>query len=117
MGHAKDKLASGFADPPEETKPWCYWYWLNNEVSEEGITKDLEAMKHTGIKAAMIGNIEGGGPVKMFSPEWYRLTSQALAEAGRLGIKIYMFNAPAWSQNGGPWIKPEQSMRRVSWNE
>jgi hypothetical protein len=111
------ELASGFLNPPEETKPWCYWYWLNNNVTEEGITKDLENMAHVGIKLAMIGNIEGGGPVKMFSPEWYRLTRHALAEAHRVGVEIMMFNAPGWSQTGGPWIKPEQSMRRVIWNE
>lgn len=28
-----------------------------------------------------------------------------------------MFNGPGWSQSGGPWNKPEQSMRRVTWNE
>jgi hypothetical protein len=110
-------LEEGFRNPTEETKPWAYWYWLSNDVTEEGITKDLEAMKHTGIVRAMIGNIEGGGPVKMFSPEWYRLTRHALKEANRLDIDLFMFNAPGWSQSGGPWIKPEQSMRRVIWNE
>lgn len=114
---ATDSLEKDFAAPPENLKPWCYWYWLENDVTEDGITKDLEAMKNTGIQAAMIGNIEGGGPVKMFSPEWYRLTRHALKESYRLGIDIYMFNAPGWSQSGGPWIEPEQSMRRVIWNE
>jgi hypothetical protein len=40
-----------------------------------------------------------------------------MAEGARLGVDIYMFNSPGWSQSGGPWIKPEQSMRRVIWNE
>jgi len=112
-----DDLEAGFRDPPETTKPYCYWYWLNGDVTKEGITKDLEAMARAGIKQAMLGNIEGGGPVKMFSPEWYALTRHALKEAARLGVGIMMFNAPGWSQSGGPWIKPEQSMRRITWNE
>jgi hypothetical protein len=110
-------LEDGFKNPPEETKPWCYWYWLNNDITKEGATKDLEAMAKVGIKRAMIGNIEGGGPVKMFSTEWYAITQHALKEANRLAVELLMFNAPGWSQSGGPWIKPEQSMRRVSWNE
>jgi len=110
-------LDEGFRNPPEETKPWCYWYWLNNDVAKEGITKDLEAMAGVGIKRAIIGNIYGGGRVKMFSPQWYALTRHALKEANRLSVDLLMFNAPGWSQSGGPWIKPEQSMRRVAWEE
>jgi hypothetical protein len=106
-----------FANPPEESKPWCYWYWLNNHISKDGVTKDLEAMHKAGIKLAMIGNIEGGDGVKMFSPEWYEITRHALSEAKRLSLEIMMFNGPGWSQSGGPWIKPGQSMRRVAWHE
>lgn len=112
-----DQLKTGFQNPPEETKPYCYWYWLNGDITADGVTKDLEAMARAGIKQAMIGNIEGGEPVKMFSPEWYALTRHALKEASRVGIGIMMFNAPGWSQSGGPWIKPEQSMRRITWTE
>ena len=110
-------LDETFANPPDESKPWCYWYWLKNNISKEGVTKDLETMNKVGIKLAMIGNIEGGGPVKMFSPEWYEITRHALKEANRLSIELMMFNAPGWSQSGGPWITPEQSMRRVAWTE
>ncbi|MCP4450413.1 MAG: hypothetical protein GY809_03055, partial [Planctomycetes bacterium] len=103
LGNPYEALDSGFVTPPEETKPWCYWYWLNNDVSKEGVTKDLEAMARVGIKRAMIGNIEGGGPVKMFSDEWYDVTHHALREANRLGVEVMSFNAPGWSQSGGPW--------------
>ncbi len=120
--HAGD-FEKGFQHPPEETKPWCYWYWLNNEVTADGITKDLENMAEVGIKLAMIGNVHTDlesakpGNVKVFSPEWYALTRHALREAHRVGVDIYMFNAPGWSQTGGPWVEPDQSKRRVIWNE
>ena len=35
----------------------------------------------------------------------------ALRTAGDLDIEIGIFNCPGWSQSGGPWVKPEQSMR------
>ena len=35
-------LEAGFANPPQATKPWCYWYWFNDNISKEGITHDLE---------------------------------------------------------------------------
>jgi hypothetical protein len=54
---AKDSLVQQFQNPPEETKPWCYWYWYKSDISREGITKDLEAMKKAGIRLAMIGKI------------------------------------------------------------
>ncbi|MCX6997368.1 MAG: glycosyl hydrolase, partial [Kiritimatiellaeota bacterium] len=114
---AADELATRFRNAPDETKPGCYWYWLNGDITADGITKDLETMAKVGIKRAMIGNIEGGGPVKMMSPEWMGLTRHALKEAARVGVEIMMFNGPGWSQSGGPWIKPEQSMRRVTWTE
>jgi len=112
-----DELRTLFHDAPDETKPSCYWYWLNGDITADGITKDLETMVRVGIRRAFVGNIEGGGPVKMLSPQWYALTRHALNEAARLGVEIMMFNAPGWSQSGGPWIKPEQSMRRVTWTE
>jgi hypothetical protein len=40
---ASDPIESGFADPPEQTRPWCYWYWISDHLSKEGITRDLEA--------------------------------------------------------------------------
>jgi hypothetical protein len=118
---AADSLEQQFRNPPDSMKPYCYWYWLNGDITKDGITKDLEAMAKVGIQRAMIGNIQEDpkkiGPVKMFTPEWYELTRHALKEAARVGVDISMFNAPGWSQTGGPWIKPEESMRRIAWNE
>jgi hypothetical protein len=122
-----DNLNETFERPAEETKPWCYWYWLDEDISKEGITKDLENMAEVGIARAMIGNVTKPARtdnakgevarVKVLSPEWRELKMHALREAKRVGVDIYFFNGPGWSQSGGPWIKPEQSMRRVIWNE
>jgi len=112
-----DPLESGFAHPPEPTKPWCYYYWISDNISKEGITRDLEAMARVGIGEVLIGNIflddVPAGKIKVLSPEWWDLVEHAIREGGRTGINIGLFNCPGWSQSGGPWIQPEQAMRYV----
>lgn len=111
-------LEESFQNPPESTRPAIYWYWMNEHVSKEGITKDLEAMARVGIGEVFIGNIyEGGTPgkLKTLSPEWKECMQHAIKEGTRLGIDISLFNSPGWSQSGGPWVKPEQSMRYLTY--
>jgi hypothetical protein len=112
-----DPLESGFANPPDQAAPWCYYYWISDNISREGITKDLEAMKRIGIREALIGNIfldnQPAGPIKVLSEEWWQLVEHAIREGGRLGVNIAMFNCPGWSQSGGPWVSAEQTMRYV----
>lgn len=105
-----------FQNPPEMTKPWVYWYWINDNISKEGITKDLEAMSKAGIGEALIGNVvdvRNGkfGKAKVLSPEWWSCVEHAISEAERLDMKVGMFNCPGWSQSGGPWVKSTQAMR------
>ena len=101
-----EPLADGFAHPPESTKPWCYWYWVSDNVSKAGITRDLEAMKQFGLGEAFIGNVDvndkNRGTTKVFSEEWWQLVDHAIREGGRIGVNIGMFNCPGWSQSGGP---------------
>ncbi len=110
-----DKLEKGFINPPDSVKPWVYWYWISDNNSREGITRDLEAMAHVGIGEAMIGNIGYEempyGNIPILSEEWWQLIVHAVSEGKRLGVDIGFFNCPGWSQSGGPWIKPDESMR------
>jgi hypothetical protein len=112
---AADALEQDFAQPPESTKPWVYWYWISDNLSKEGITRDLEAMKRVGIGEAFIGNIYledvRAGNVKALTEEWWGMVEHAIREGGRIGVNIGLFNCPGWSQSGGPWIQPTQAMR------
>ncbi|MBN1421199.1 MAG: hypothetical protein JXP34_20670 [Planctomycetes bacterium] len=116
-----DPLESGFARPPASTKPWCYWYWISDDISREGITRDLEAMARVGIGKAFIGNVDvnanARGRVKVLTEAWWGMVEHAVREGGRLGVDIGIFNCPGWSQSGGPWVKPEQSMRYLAVSE
>jgi len=114
-------LKSAFLNPGAETRPGCYWYWINDNISKEGITKDLEAMARVGIGRAYIGHIftyapprdSPVGDVKFGSDAWWDAVQWAVKEAGRTGVEIGFFNSPGWSQSGGPWVKPSQSMRYI----
>ena len=111
------EMAQVFGNPFGKVQTACYWYWINGNISCEGVRKDLEAMKRAGIDRAYIGDIGGQngpyGKVKTFSPEWEKALATAFETASELGIEIGLFNSPGWSQSGGPWVKPEQAMRRL----
>ena len=47
-----DSLDELFRHPPEQAKPWVFWYWMQAAVTKEGIAADLQAMKETGIGGA-----------------------------------------------------------------
>lgn len=114
-------LEAGFANPPAQASPWCYYYWVSDNISKEGITKDLEAMKRVGIGEALIGNIfldnQPAGRIKVLSEEWWGLVEHAIREGGRIGVNIGLFNCPGWSQSGGPWISSDKTMRYLASSE
>lgn len=114
-------LESGFMNPPSDVQTSVYWYWISGNVTKEGVEKDLESMKTAGINRAFIGNIGldesehvARGPVDVMSEEWFEIMHAAMKKATELGIEIGVFNSPGWSQAGGPWVKPEQSMRYLN---
>ncbi|MDR1516948.1 MAG: glycoside hydrolase family 2 [Dysgonamonadaceae bacterium] len=111
-------LEQGFRLVPDSIRIGCYWYWISDNISKEGVVKDLHAMKQAGITRAFIGNIGLDdipfGKVKIFTDEWWDIIHTALKTATELNIEIGIFNSPGWSQSGGPWVKPEQSMRYLA---
>jgi hypothetical protein len=38
-------LEDGWKDPPRMARTQCWWWWLNGNVTKEGITRDLEEMQ------------------------------------------------------------------------
>ena len=103
------EIKANFIIPKDDNTLWCYWYWIGDDISKEGITKDLEAMKKAGIGGALIGNInplEKDGKVPMLSEAWWDHMVHAVNEGKRIGVEIGAFNCPGWSQSGGPWVKP-----------
>ena len=111
-------IEQGFRSIPDSVQTGVYWYWISDNISKEGVERDLEAMKVAGINRAFIGNIgiDGipYGDHKLLSSEWWEVLHVALKKATELNIEIGIFNSPGWSQSGGPWVKSSQAMRYLA---
>lgn len=110
------KWMNDFADPPDAAYPWVYSFWLNGNVTKEGISADLEAMHQAGIRGMLfmdgaVGNPPG--PDRFMSEAWLEMFDHMLAEADRLGIEFNLNNDPGWAGSGGPWVTPEIASQRV----
>lgn len=117
---AADPLETGFVSPPDSAKPQTWWHWMNGNVTKEGITADLEAMKQIGLGGATIVNVDCAiprGNVPFMSPEWREDFKFAVQEADRLGLKLCVENCAGWSSSGGPWNTVTNAMQCLTSSE
>lgn len=122
---AADTLLHGFRDPPHGARPQTWWHWMNGNVTEAGIKADLEWMDRVGIGG--VQRFDAGGVMASYSfikprlivgdANW-RSTIRTTAETtSRLGLDFTNASSPGWSLTGGPWVKPEQAMKKYVWSE
>jgi len=117
---AADPLETEFLRPPDSAKPQTWWHWMNGNVTKEGITADLEAMKQIGLGGATIINVDCSiprGTVPFMSPEWREDFKFAVREANRLGLELCVENCAGWSSSGGPWITVTNAMQCLTSSE
>lgn len=117
---AADALEQSFRNPPDAVRPWVIWHWVNGNISKEGITADLEAMKKVGIGGVIQMEISGPqwapqGKVLANTPEWHDAMQWSMAEAERLGID-YDLTIDFGYGSGGPHITPDLSMQQLVWS-
>lgn len=125
-----DDLERAFTNPPESAKPGVLWMWMGCNLSKQGITRDLEALKSAGFNrttmfsladvttpwAGEIGNSPTPQIISWTEP-WWELVRHAALESKRLGMDFGMFNGPSYESSGGPWITPEYSMQEVCFSQ
>src|ERR1700679_3961901 len=118
-----DSLPQGFINPPDSAKPRTWWHWTNGNVSEDGITKDLEWMKRSGIGGFQLVDVAAGGgqevekKINFGTPEWHQAVRHSAEETKRLGLEMSIFSSRGWSEAGGPWVQPQQAMKKLVWSE
>ena len=119
-------IDDAFQNPPPVAKSRVMWMWMGSNVSKEGITSDLEALKAAGFGGAMMFALSdictpwASGIQKSPTPElvaftdpWWKLVRHAAEESNRLGLDFGMGNCPGYETSGGPWITPELSMQEI----
>ena len=123
-------LEKVFLDPPASARPRVLWMWMGSNITQEGITRDLDSLKAAGFGGATMFSLadtttpwagviaKGRTPeIVAFTEPWWALVRHAAREAARLGLDFGMHNCPGYETSGGPWIPLELSMQEVVWSE
>jgi len=118
-----DVLLNGFRTPPPAAKPRVWWHWMNGNVTKEGIRRDLEWMKRVGIGGmdAIDATIETPQVVKhrlvYMTAGWKDAFRYTAGLAAKFGMELAINSSPGWSMTGGPWVSPQQAMKKLVWSE
>src|SRR5581483_5504744 len=118
-----DSLRAGFADPPPSARPGTWWHWMNGNITEEGITKDLQWMKRIGLGAVQSFDANLATPrvvehrLVYMTPEWQNAFRLAVRLAEQEGLEFAIAGSPGWSETGGPWVRPVDGMKKLVWSE
>lgn len=120
---AADPILSGFRAPPASARPRVWWHWMNGNITADGIVKDLAWMRRVGIGGAQTFDINLQTPVIVdkrltyMTPAWRDAFRVAASEADRQGLELAIASSPGWSETGGPWVQPEDGLKKLVWSE
>lgn len=112
-----------FRDPPVSARPRTWWHWLNGNITEDGLLKDLAWMKAVGLGGAQAFDAYVPAPqiverrLPYMSPEWQSAVRAAARQADILDLELGIPTSPGWSATGGPWVKPQDAMKKLVWSE
>ncbi|MGZ0654105.1 glycosyl hydrolase [Coraliomargarita sp. W4R72] len=113
-------LEEEFRDPPMAVRPTAFWPWIGGHITKEGIRADLEAMKMSGMRGGILFDLSlyiPEGDIAYDSQEWWDLLDYAIKTGDEMGLEIGFQNCPGWATSGGPWVTPEDSMKRMVFSE
>ena len=116
-------LEDQFRDPPNSARPRVWWHWMNGNISKDGIARDMAWMKRVGIGGLQNFDASLQTPqvvdkrLVYMTPEWKDAFRFAASEADRLGLELAIAASPGWSETGGPWVRPEDGLKKLVWSE
>ncbi len=85
-----DNLLSSFSKPGAAYRPAPLWVW-NDEMRPEEIRSMLRELASHGFGGAFV-HPRPGLVTEYLSEAWFALWGEALDEAGRLGLKLYIYD-------------------------
>jgi hypothetical protein len=116
--------AQAFREPPMAARPWVYWWWVHGNVTDQSITRDLEAMKRQGVGGLLLFDARGyhdtyvpppPAPMEFMSPEWRKKLRFAMSEAERLGLEMSMNLSSCAGTLKGPWSVGDDAPKKLLW--
>lgn len=118
-----DALLNGFQTPPDSARPRVWWHWMNGNITQKGIEADLDWMHRIGLGGAQTFDAAYNTPqvvdqrLVFMTPPWKEAFRFAAMRADHLGLELAIAGSPGWSESGGPWVKPEDGMKKLVWSE
>ena len=118
---SEHEIYKGFINPPQEAKPRVWWHWMDGNITEEGIYKDLLWMNRIGIggfhqfDASLYTKPIVKERLVYMTPKWKKAFRYAIHLADSLNMEVGIASAPGWSSTGGPWVNPKNAMKKLVW--
>lgn len=116
-------LEKGFQDPPASARPRVWWHWMNGNVTLDGIEKDIDWLSRIGIGGLQNfdANLETPQIVSKrliyMQPDWKDAFRRAVRLADQKGLEFAIAASPGWSETGGPWVPPQDGIKKLVWGE
>ncbi len=116
-------LEAGFENPPQSARPHVWWHWMNGNISEEGIAKDMDWMQRVGIGGLQNFDANLNTPqivdkrLVYMDDGWKKAFKFTAAEAEKRGLELAIAASPGWSETGGPWVPQEDGLKKLTWSE
>jgi hypothetical protein len=120
---SSDSLYKNFVTPPNSAKPRVWWHWMNGNITKDGIQKDLEWMHRVGIGGFQNFDAALATPqivekrLTYMTPDWKDAFQFTTKLANSLHLEMAIAGSPGWSESGGPWVKPQDEMKKIVWTE
>ncbi|MFN3453134.1 MAG: glycosyl hydrolase, partial [Sphingorhabdus sp.] len=118
-----DPVEAQFRDPPQSARPRVWWHWMNGNITEDGIAKDMEWMQRIGIGGLQNFDVNLQTPqivekrLAYMTPEWKQAFNFAAKEAERRGLEFAIAASPGFSETGGPWVPEADGLKKLVWSE
>ena len=116
-------LEAGFLNPPASARPRVWWHWMNGNITQDGIRKDLQWMSRIGIGGFQNFDAALSTPqivekrLVYMTPGWKEAFKYTTELADSLGLEMAIAGSPGWSESGGPWVPPSDGMKKFVWSE
>jgi hypothetical protein len=120
---AAHELLPSFLTPPRSWAPRVWWHWMSPNITRDGIIKDLDWMRRTGIGGFHQFTGDGGRsvyvpePAVYMTPEFKDAWRTAIEGAAERKLEATLSSSAGWSITGAPFVAGPDGMKKHVWTE